>query len=123
MGSLNICSEIQSFDVKFQWEGPSVTGRPDSQVVWENSAANVTVLKSVYENIRQKIKFIGREENNFGFELENDYIPDSKIFDENTAEPDAAVEVSGKEVDELELDEGNKSNENNLNDLFIKYCF
>ena len=81
------------------------------------------MLKSVYENIRQEIKFIGREENNFGFELENDYIPDSKIFDENTAEPDAAVEVSGKEVDELELDEGNKSNENNLNDLFIKYCF
>ena len=101
--------------MKFQWEGPSVTGRPDSQVVWENSAANVTVLKSVYENNRQKIKFIGREE--------NDYIPDSKIFDENTAEPDVAVEVSGKEVDELELDEGNKSNKNNLNDLFIKYCF
>ena len=88
------------------------------------------MLKSVYENIRQKIKFTGREENNFGFEFENHYIPDTdsvvkeaKIFDENTAEPDAAVEVSGKEVDELELDEGNKSNENNLNDLFIKYCF
>ena len=48
--------------------------------------------------------------------FENDNFPDTnsvvkeeKIFDENTAEPDATVEVSGKEVDELELDEGNKS--------------
>ena len=88
------------------------------------------MLKLVYENIRQESKFRGREENNFEFEFENDYIPDTdsvvkeaKIFDENTAEPDAAVEVSGKEVDELELVEGNKSNENNLNDLFIKLLF
>ena len=71
----------------------------------------------VYENICQKSKFRGREENNFEFEFENDNFPDTdsvvkeaKIFDESTAEPDAAVEVSGKEVDELELDEGNKSN-------------
>ena len=58
-----------------------------------------------------------REENNFEFEFENDNFPDTdsvvkeaKIFDESTAEPDAAVEVSREEVDELELDEGNKSN-------------
>ena len=50
---------------------------------------------------------------------EKDYFPDTdsvakgaKVFDENIADPAAAVEVGGKE-DELELDEGNKSNENN----------
>ena len=71
----------------------------------------------VYENICQKSKFRGREENNFEFEFENDNFPDTdsvvkeaKIFDGSTAEPDAAVEVSREEVDELELDEGNKSN-------------
>ena len=70
----------------------------------------------VYQNIRQKAKLRDREENNFEFEFKNDNFPDTdsvvkeaKIFDESTAEPDAAVEASGKEVDELELDEGNKS--------------
>ena len=52
-----------------------------------------------------------REENNFEFEFENDNFPDTdSVVDESTAEPDAAVEVSREEVDELELDEGNKSN-------------
>ena len=48
--------------------------------------------------------------------FENDNFPDTdsvvkeaKILDESTAESDAAVEVNGNEVDELELDEGNKS--------------
>ena len=48
-------SEIQSLDVKFQWEGPSVTGRPDSQVVCENSAANVALLKSSLSKIFGRI--------------------------------------------------------------------
>ena len=79
--------------------------------------ANVTVLKSSLWKYLPKSKFRGREENNFEFEFENDNFPDTdsvvkeaKIFDESTAEPDAAVEVSREEVDELELDEGNKSN-------------
>ena len=43
---------------------------------------------------------------------------------EETTEDTVAVVDKGKEVDvRAELDEGNKSNENNLNDLFIKYCF
>ena len=49
--------------------------------------------------------------------FEKDHFPDTtsvakkaKIFEENVLDADdAAVEVSGKEVDELELDEGNKS--------------
>ena len=57
------------------------------------------------------MKFRGHEENNFEFEFENDNFPDTdSVVDESTAEPDAAVEVSREEVDELELDEGNKSN-------------
>ena len=70
----------------------------------------------VYQNIRQKSKPREREENNFEFEFKNDNFPDTdsvvkeaKILDESTAESDAAVEVNGNEVDELELDEGNKS--------------
>ena len=48
--------------------------------------------------------------------LENDYFPDTngvvakvKIFEENIIDAAAAVEVKEKEVDEPELDEGNKS--------------
>ena len=70
----------------------------------------------VYQKYSEESKFRGCEENNLEFVFENDNFPDTnsvvkeaKIFDENTAEPDATVEVSGKEVDELELDEGNKS--------------
>ena len=84
----------------------------------------------VYENIDQKSKFRGREENNFEFEFENDYIPDTdsvaekaKIFEENIFDAAAAVEVKEKEADELELDEGTKSNENDLNYLFLKILF
>ena len=83
----------------------------------------------VYENICQKSKFRGREENNFEFEFENDYIPDTdsvaektKIFEENIFDAATAVEVKEKEADELELDEGTKSNKNNLKDLFINEC-
>ena len=46
-----------------------------------------------------------------------------KIFKETT-EDAIAVNEKGKEVDvRAELDEGNKSDGNNLNDLFIKHCF
>ena len=50
------CSGIQSLDMKFQWEGPSVTGRPDSQVSCENSAANATKLKSSLSKYSPEIK-------------------------------------------------------------------
>ena len=76
------------------------------------------MLKLVYENIRQKSKFRGREENCFEFEFENDYIPDTdsvaekaKIFEENVLDA-AAVEVKEKEADESELDEGTESMNN-----------
>ena len=79
----------------------------------------------VYENICQKSKFRGREENNFEFEFENDYIPDTdsvaekaKIFEENIFDAAAAVEVKEKEADELELDEGTKS----MNKMIKKIC-
>ena len=79
----------------------------------------------VYENIGQKSKFRGREENNFEFEFENDYIPDTdsvaektKIFEENIFDAAAAVEVKEKEADELELDEGTKS----MNKMIKKIC-
>ena len=48
--------------------------------------------------------------------FDKDHFPDTtsvakktKIFEENVLDADVAVEVSGEEVDELELDEGNKS--------------
>ena len=73
----------------------------------------------VYENIRQKSKFRGREENNFEFMFENDNFPDtnsvakrSKIFEENVLDAAAAVEVKEKEADESELDEGTESMNN-----------
>ena len=48
---------------------------------------------------------------------------EGKVFEETT-EDAIAVDDKGKEVDvRAELDEGNKSNENYLNDLFIKICF
>ena len=43
---------------------------------------------------------------------------------EETTEDTVAVVDKGKEVDvRAELDEGSKSNESNLKDLFIEYCF
>ena len=49
---------------------------------------------------------------------------DLKVFEEHTEDAAAIVDVEGKEVNEddvrAELHEGNKSNENYLNDLFIK---
>ena len=94
----------------------SVTGRPYSQVIIERIAANVSLFKSTYQNIRQKLKFLRREEKNLGLVHENDYFPDTngvvekvKIFEENIKDAAAAVEVKEKEVDEPELDEGNKS--------------
>ena len=43
---------------------------------------------------------------------------------EETTEVAIAVDAKGKEVDvRAQLDEGNKSNENYLNDLFLNYCF
>ena len=48
-------------------------------------------------------------------------------FEEVTEDAAAVDDVEGKEVDEVdvraELDEGSKSNENDLNDLFIKVLF
>ena len=66
--------------------------------------------------------------------FENNEFPDSdsdatdvKVFKENIEDAAAIADVEGKEVDEVdvrtELREGNKSNENYLNDLFKKYCF
>ena len=63
--------------------------------------------------------------------FENNEFPDSdsdatdvKVFEENIEDAAAIADVEGKEVDEVdvraELREGNKSNENYLNDLFIK---
>ena len=40
-------------------------------------------------------------------------VKEAKNFDENIAEPDAAVEVIGKDDELLELDEGHKSIKNN----------
>ena len=61
--------------------------------------------------------------------FENNEFPDTYsevpgVFDDITEDAAAVVDVEGKEADvRAELDEGNKSNENKLNDLFIKYCF
>ena len=47
-----------------------------------------------------------------------------KVVQENTEDAGAIVDVEGIEGDiHAELDEGNKSNENYLNDMFLKYCF
>ena len=47
-----------------------------------------------------------------------------KVVEENTEDVAAIVDIEGIEVDvHAELDEGNKSNENYLNDLFLNYCF
>ena len=97
--------------MKFQWEAPSVTGRPYSQVITERSAANVYLFKSSYENNCQELKFLRREEKDLEFVFENDYFPDTnsvvereKIFEENSKDAAAAVKVEEKEVDDLELD-------------------
>ena len=97
--------------MKFQWEAPSVTGRPYSQVITERSAANVYLFKSSYENNCQQLKFLRREEKDLEFVFENDYFPDTnsvvereKIFEENIKGAAAAVKVEEKEVDDLELD-------------------
>ena len=75
------------------------------------------MLKLVYENIHQESKFMKREEKDLEFEFENNCFPDTnsvvkeaKILEENIADAATAVEVKEKEADELELDEGNKSN-------------
>ena len=48
---------------------------------------------------------------------------EGKVFEEVT-EDAAVVDDEGREVDvRAELHEGNKSNENYLNDLFIRNCF
>ena len=48
---------------------------------------------------------------------------EGKVFEEVT-EDAAVVDDEGREVDvRAELHEGNKSNENDLNDLFIKILF
>ena len=97
--------------MKFQWEAPSVTGRPYSQVITERSAANVYLFKSSYENNCQQLKFLRREEKDLEFVFENDYFPDTnsvvekeKLFEENIKDAAAAVKVEEKEVDDLELD-------------------
>ena len=97
--------------MKFQWEAPSVTGRPYSQVITERSAANVYLFKSSYENNCQELKFLRCEEKDLEFVFENDYFPDTnsvvereKIFEENSKDAAAAVKVEEKEVDDLELD-------------------
>ena len=86
-------------------------------------------LSLVYQNIRQNPKFRGRDENDFEFMFENDHIPDTvsaakkaKIFEENVLDAAAAVEVKEKEADESELDEGTKSMNNDLKDLFLNGC-
>ena len=52
---------------------------------------------------------------------------EGEFFEEVTEDTAAVDDVEGKEVDEVdvraELDEGSKSNENDLNDLFIKNMF
>ena len=61
--------------------------------------------------------------------FENNEFPDSdsdatdvKVFEENIEDAAAIADVEGKEVDEVDvrakLHEGNKSNDDNLNDLF-----
>ena len=89
--------------MKFQWEAPSVTGRPYSQVITERSAANVYLFKSSYENNCQQLKFLRREEKDLEFVFENDYFPDTnsvvereKIFEENSKDAAAAVKVEEK---------------------------
>ena len=71
----------------------------------------------LYENIRQKSKLRGRDENNFEIRFKNDHFPDTtsvakkaKIFEEYVLE--AAAAVKEKEADESELDEGTKSMNN-----------
>ena len=73
----------------------------------------------LYENIRQKSKLRGRDENNFEIRFKNDHFPDTtsvtkkaKIFEEYVLEAAVAVEVKEKEADESELDEGTKSMNN-----------
>ena len=52
----------------------------------------------------------------------NSAATEGKVFEEVTEVAAAVDDVEGKEVDEVdvraELDEGSKSNENDLNDLF-----
>ena len=58
---------------------------------------------------------MNREAKNYEFRFENEYFPDTEgvVFD-------AATVDGGEESDEIEeLVEGNESEENNLNDLFI----
>ena len=75
----------------------------------------------LYENIRQKSKLRGRDENNFEIRFKNDHFPDTtsvikkaKIFEEYVLGAAVAVEVKEKES---ELDEGTKSMKNDLKDL------
>ena len=83
----------------------------------------------LYENIRQKSKLRGRDENNFEIRFKNDHFPDTtsvtkkaKIFEEYVLEAAVAVEVKEKEADESELDEGTKSMNNDLKDLLLNVC-
>ena len=103
--------------MKFQWEAPSVTGRPYSQVITERSAATVSLLKYTYENNCQKLKFLRREENVLEFVLENEYFPDTDgvVFDAATVEGEEA-----EEIEELE-DKGNESMKNDKNYVFLNY--
>ena len=103
--------------MKFQWEAPSVTSRPYSQVITERSAANVALFKYTYENNCQKLKFLRREENVLEFVLENEYFPDTDgvVFDAATVEGEEA-----EEIEELE-DKGNESMKNDKNYVFLNY--
>ena len=57
----------------------------------------------------------------------NSAATEGKVFEEVTEVAAAVDDVEGKEVDEVdvraELDEGSKSNENDLNYLFLKVLF
>ena len=57
----------------------------------------------------------------------NSAATEGKVFEEVTEDAAAVDDVEGKEVDEVdvraELDEGSKSNENDLNYLFLKVLF
>ena len=100
----------------------------DALLFKESSAAFVDPLKKNLQNIQNDFEVRRNVKRNLEFMFED--FPDTDnaatrgigVFEEVTEDAAAIEDVEGKEVDEVDvrakLDEGSKSNENDLNDLF-----
>ena len=73
-------------------------------------------------NVKRNYEFMFED-----FPDTNSAATEGKVFEELTEDAAAVDDIEGKEVDEVdvraELDEGSKSNENDLNYLFLKVLF